>query len=123
MPSYEKTLNDNEIGAIRITSYNVCYTKLLRELTALGIPSLLVPFPHAAADHQYKNAVALAQNGAAMVLREEELGRIERELFSLLDDGAALTRMADAATEAGRPRAAFDIAEAVIRLAEQGAGD
>jgi len=95
----------------------------IAELTALGIPSLLVPFPHAAADHQYKNAVALAQNGAAMVLREEELGRIERELFSLLDDGAALTRMADAATEAGRPRAAFDIAEAVIRLAEQGAGD
>ena len=92
----------------------------LAELTALGIPSLLVPYPHATADHQYKNAVALAETGAALVLRDEELGRLERELFSLLDGKAALARMAEAAAGAGRPRAAFDIAEAVIRLAEKG---
>ncbi|MBE0643459.1 MAG: undecaprenyldiphospho-muramoylpentapeptide beta-N-acetylglucosaminyltransferase [Bacteroidetes bacterium] len=94
----------------------------IAELTALGIPSLLVPFPHAAADHQYKNAVALAQDGASLVLRDEELERLERELFSLLDDGPTLARMAEAASAAGSPHAAFDIAEAVIRLAEQGAG-
>jgi UDP-N-acetylglucosamine--N-acetylmuramyl-(pentapeptide) pyrophosphoryl-undecaprenol N-acetylglucosamine transferase len=92
----------------------------LAELTALGIPSLLVPYPHAAADHQYRNAVALAETGAALVLRDEELGRLERELFALLDDSAALLRMGAAAEAAGRPRAAFDIAEAVIRLAEEG---
>ena len=95
----------------------------IAELTALGLPSLLVPFPRAAADHQYKNAVALAELGAALVLRDEELGRLERELFALLDDRPALARMAAAAQSAGRPRAAFDIAEAVIRLADTGAGD
>ncbi|MDX9757531.1 MAG: undecaprenyldiphospho-muramoylpentapeptide beta-N-acetylglucosaminyltransferase [Bacteroidota bacterium] len=89
----------------------------LAELTALGIPSLLVPYPHAAADHQYRNAVALAEQGAAQVLRDEELGRLERELFGLLDSRAALARMAEAATAAGRPRAAYDIATAVLRLA------
>ncbi len=94
----------------------------IAELTVLGIPSVLVPFPHAAADHQYKNAVALSEQGAAMVLRDEELNRLERELFSLLDDSAALARMSAAARDAGHPRAAYDIAEAVIRLAEKGAG-
>lgn len=91
----------------------------IAELTALGTPSLLIPYPHATADHQYKNAVALAEQGAAHVLRDEELHRLERELFSLFDDSATLMRMAEAATVAGRPRAAFDIAEAVLRLAEQ----
>lgn len=92
----------------------------LAELTALGVPSLLVPYPHAAADHQYHNAVALAERGAAQVLRDAELGRLEHELFGLLDSRAALARMAAAAATAGRPRAAYDIAAAVIRLAELG---
>lgn len=95
----------------------------IAELTALGLPSLLVPFPKAAADHQYRNAVALADLGAALVLRDDELGRLERDLFALLDDRPARARMAAAAQSAGRPRAAFEIAEAVIRLADKREGD
>ena len=92
----------------------------LAELTAMGLPSLLVPYPHAAANHQEKNAAALADAGAAEVLRDGDLSRLERVLFPLLDDGPALARMGEAAAAAGRPHAAYDIAEAVIRLAETG---
>ena len=92
----------------------------LAELTTLGLPSLLVPYPHAAADHQDKNASALAEQGAAQMLRDAELSRLEHTLFTLLDDAPALARMGEAAAAAGRPHAAFDIAEAVIRLADTG---
>ena len=92
----------------------------LAELTALGLPALLVPYPHAAANHQEKNAGALADAGAAQLLHDNDLARLEQTLFPLLDDGPTLARMADAAAAAGRPRAAHDIAEAVIRLAESG---
>lgn len=88
------------------------------ELTALGMPAILVPYPQAAADHQYKNAAAVAAQGAARVLRDSELDRLEAELFALLDDDKALERMAGASAKLGRPGAAFDIARAVIRLAE-----
>lgn len=90
----------------------------LAELTVLGLPAILVPYPHAAADHQYHNARAMAEAGAARVLRDEELGNLENELFRLLDDDTALHGMATASAALGRPRAAFDIAEAALRLAE-----
>jgi UDP-N-acetylglucosamine--N-acetylmuramyl-(pentapeptide) pyrophosphoryl-undecaprenol N-acetylglucosamine transferase len=89
------------------------------ELTVLGLPAILVPYPQAAADHQYKNAVAIAEQGAAVVLRDNELEKLEDMLFTMLDDDTTLTQMSTAALALGRPRAAFDIAEAVIRLAEE----
>lgn len=94
----------------------------LAELGVLGLPAILIPYPHAAADHQAHNAAAVAENGAALVLRDEELGALEDTLFPLLDDDDTLADMAAASTALGRPRAAFEIAEAVIRLAEQKEG-
>jgi len=94
----------------------------LAELTALGIPSILVPYPHAAANHQYCNAVALSDRGAARVVRDDELHRLEHEAFSLLADTMELQRMSANAAALGRPQAAIDIAEAVLRLAQQTEG-
>ncbi|MDT8323676.1 MAG: undecaprenyldiphospho-muramoylpentapeptide beta-N-acetylglucosaminyltransferase [Bacteroidota bacterium] len=94
----------------------------LAELGVLGMPAILVPYPHAAADHQAYNAAAVVERGAARMLRDDELGALEETLFPLLDDEAALARMGAAAANMGRPRAAFEIAEAVIRLAEQQEG-
>ncbi|MCB2206289.1 undecaprenyldiphospho-muramoylpentapeptide beta-N-acetylglucosaminyltransferase [bacterium] len=91
----------------------------LAELGVLGLPAVLVPYPHAAADHQTHNATAVADSGAAVMLRDSELDRLEGTLFTLLDDDPALARMAQASAQLGRPQAAFHIAEAVIRLAEQ----
>ncbi|HOJ03486.1 MAG TPA: glycosyltransferase, partial [Bacteroidota bacterium] len=92
----------------------------LAELTMLGVPAILVPYPHAAADHQYYNAIAMADAGAARVLRDSELGKLESTLFDLLDDAAALRRMSAAAEALARPRAAYHLAEAVLALASNG---
>jgi UDP-N-acetylglucosamine--N-acetylmuramyl-(pentapeptide) pyrophosphoryl-undecaprenol N-acetylglucosamine transferase len=94
----------------------------LAELSVLGLPSILIPYPQAAADHQTHNAQAVAEQGAAVMLRDDELQRLESVLFTLLDDDETLARMSASSTALGRPRAAFEIAEAVIRLAEHKEG-
>jgi UDP-N-acetylglucosamine--N-acetylmuramyl-(pentapeptide) pyrophosphoryl-undecaprenol N-acetylglucosamine transferase len=90
----------------------------LAELCAWGIPSVLVPFPHAAANHQYHNAKALADTGATVLLPEDELapGRVWREIVALLGDPARRERMAARARARGNPRAAAQIVDTLSRL-------
>jgi UDP-N-acetylglucosamine--N-acetylmuramyl-(pentapeptide) pyrophosphoryl-undecaprenol N-acetylglucosamine transferase len=82
------------------------------ELTAAGKPSLLVPFPRAADDHQRHNAEALVKNGAAAMLLEQEMtpDRLLETLTRLLADSAALAKMAEKARSLAHPKAAKDIA-------------
>lgn len=88
------------------------------ELSAWGVPMVIVPLPSAAADHQSANARALAAAGAAVHLPQHELSaeRLSREIGVLLTDGPRLAAMADAARARGRPRAAAEIAEHISRL-------
>lgn len=88
------------------------------ELCAWGIPSILVPLPTAAADHQTVNADALARAGAAIHVPQRELtpGRLHRELERLLGDAAFRERLAAGARARGRPDAAARIAERIGAL-------
>jgi UDP-N-acetylglucosamine--N-acetylmuramyl-(pentapeptide) pyrophosphoryl-undecaprenol N-acetylglucosamine transferase len=90
----------------------------LAELCAWGIPSILVPLPTAAANHQYHNAVALAQAGAAVMVEEKELGggRLWRDVLSLADDAARRATLAARAKERGQPDAADLIVRELARL-------
>ncbi|HET8637744.1 MAG TPA: undecaprenyldiphospho-muramoylpentapeptide beta-N-acetylglucosaminyltransferase [Acidobacteriaceae bacterium] len=85
------------------------------ELAAAGKPSLLVPFPQAADDHQRKNAEVLAQAGAAQVILEKELTpeRLQESLIRLLQDQAALEQMSQQARRLAHPDAATQIAALV----------
>ena len=88
----------------------------LAELTALGIASVLVPLPGAPGDHQSKNAAALAEAGAAVVLADrdctaEALERAVEEVFS-----APLESMSAAAASLGRPGASREIARVVAEV-------
>lgn len=88
----------------------------LAELCAIGRPSILVPFPFAADDHQAKNAEALQAQGAAICIREsdlvvEELGDLVGEL---LGDSSRRREMAQAAREHGRPDAAAAIVDDLL---------
>lgn len=85
------------------------------EIAAAGVPALLVPYPHASADHQYKNAVYFRERGAALVYREPEL-RLREQVLGLLEDADALRRMGAAMLELARPDAADDVAEELIAL-------
>ena len=93
------------------------------ELAVTGTPSILVPSPNVTADHQTKNARALSDEGAAVLMPEPELdARLLPAVRDLTDDPARLETMRAEARRIARPDAARHIAEAVLRLAEQQGG-
>ena len=89
------------------------------EIAAIGRASIIVPFPHAADDHQAKNAQALAELGGAVSIRQEAADevRLATELALLFGDDDRRTRMARLAGEHGHPFAAEDIARDLLVLA------
>lgn len=91
------------------------------ELCAAGKPSLLVPFPLAADDHQRRNAEVLAAEGAASVVLEAELTpeRLLEQLSALLLHSEELRRMGQQARLLARPDASGMIAAMVRKLAKQ----
>jgi UDP-N-acetylglucosamine--N-acetylmuramyl-(pentapeptide) pyrophosphoryl-undecaprenol N-acetylglucosamine transferase len=88
------------------------------ELAAAGLPAVLVPFPHATADHQTSNAVYMAERGAAVVVPDAQLDgpRLAREVAALLRAPEQMRAMANAATATAKPDAAERIAEETLRL-------
>ena len=88
------------------------------ELAAAGKPSLLVPFPLAADDHQRKNAEAFARVGAARMLVEAELTpeRLLGELSEMLGDEAGLRAMSARVRSLARPDALAEIGRMVREL-------
>ena len=91
----------------------------LAELCAWGLPSVLVPFPYAAADHQRHNAAALDEAGAGLMVDERDLapGALWERLIELAGDEERRGAMAARARERGRPDAADLIAKQLIELA------
>ncbi|MEL6616075.1 MAG: glycosyltransferase [Bacteroidota bacterium] len=93
------------------------------ELAVTGTPSVLVPSPNVTADHQTKNARALADAGAAVLLPEADLdARFDAAVVQLLADPAQLAHMRREALTIARPDAAADSARAVIALAPEASG-
>ena len=92
------------------------------EIAAHGVPAILVPYPHAAADHQTTNARWMLQAGAAVVVADADLTpeRLAAEVQSLLDDPARLAAMAEASASLARPGAARDIADEILAAARNG---
>lgn len=89
------------------------------EICAVGRPSLLVPYPFAAGDHQRINAQALQQEGAAVCLPARDIRpeRLAATIDFLLEDPETLPRMAEAARKLGKPTAADVIARDFLELA------
>jgi UDP-N-acetylglucosamine--N-acetylmuramyl-(pentapeptide) pyrophosphoryl-undecaprenol N-acetylglucosamine transferase len=93
----------------------------IAELTALGAPAVVVPYPFATDDHQTGNAAALVAHGASVLVRDDELDtdRFADELLGLLSDADRRATMAAASRALGRPDAAERVA-AVARSARSG---
>jgi UDP-N-acetylglucosamine--N-acetylmuramyl-(pentapeptide) pyrophosphoryl-undecaprenol N-acetylglucosamine transferase len=85
------------------------------ELAAAGLPAVLVPYPHATGDHQYRNAIWFEDG--AVVVRESELARVPAIVRELLADPERLGRMREAMLRRARPDAADEIAEELLELA------
>lgn len=90
----------------------------LAELTALGLPALLVPLPGAGA-HQVANATVLAEGGAAITIRQRNLSptRLARAIVLLATNDALRARMSANAARLGRPDAARRVARELAALA------
>jgi UDP-N-acetylglucosamine--N-acetylmuramyl-(pentapeptide) pyrophosphoryl-undecaprenol N-acetylglucosamine transferase len=90
----------------------------IAELTVLGIPAVLVPYPHATADHQTGNARALERAGGAVVIDDDDLdgASLVAAVRPLLEDAERYTRMARAARAFGRRDAAAIVTRTVLGL-------
>ena len=89
------------------------------EIAAAGKPAIFVPFPRAADDHQRRNAEAMEQAKAAVVLEETRLDEVwlADTIEALLQDPARLAGMSEAARSMAHPDAAKEIAELAAKVA------
>ena len=94
----------------------------IAEIAALAVPSVLVPYPHATADHQTTNAQFLVGAKAAVLVRDDELsGPSFRGLVTgLLDDRSRLDAMRAAARGLAQDQAAARLADQTEKLGKQG---
>src|SRR2546425_270566 len=90
------------------------------ELCAWGKPSVLVPLPSAAADHQTFNARALTSAGASVMLLERELdpASLAKTVTTLVHDTVRLQALGKSARKRGHPTAARNIMEKVLELSQ-----
>ena len=91
------------------------------EIAAVGRPAVLVPYPHATADHQSANAAWMAGAGAATVIEDAEMSpaRLAAEVGALLGDEARLAAMAAASATLAKPDAAKRIAGIALEVARR----
>jgi UDP-N-acetylglucosamine--N-acetylmuramyl-(pentapeptide) pyrophosphoryl-undecaprenol N-acetylglucosamine transferase len=91
----------------------------LFEVAAHGKPAILIPYPHATADHQAANARFMEGAGAAVVVPDDQLHptRLAEEVQRLLADRPRLAAMADASASLAKPEAAKQIAQEVLAAA------
>lgn len=87
------------------------------ELAAAGLPAILVPYPHATADHQTLNARWFVRGGGAELVPDAEIGRVPDLVRELLADPVRLAAMSAAMRALARPDAADAIAEELMALA------
>ena len=89
------------------------------EIAAHGTPAVLIPYPHATADHQTGNARWMEQAGAAVIVPDDAVTpeRLRSEVDAILDDPARLAAMAAASAALARPDAAEAIAREVVAAA------
>jgi UDP-N-acetylglucosamine--N-acetylmuramyl-(pentapeptide) pyrophosphoryl-undecaprenol N-acetylglucosamine transferase len=95
----------------------------LAELAACGRAAILVPYPHAARNHQERNARARAEAGAAEVILDRELNgrRLAAAMVKMIDTPRKLREMSHNALRGARPDAAQKIAAALLRYGAGGA--
>jgi len=87
----------------------------IAELSVLGIPSILIPSPHVAENHQYYNAKSLADNGAAVLIQDSELSeKLKNIILEVVQDKNLLNSLSENSKRLSKPNAANEIAKSAI---------
>ncbi len=109
--------------AYRWADFIVCRSGAgtVSEVSVVGLPALYVPFAAAADDHQARNAMDVAESGAALMVREEsfEASSVAARLAGVLEDVGQLNSMATAARANGRRDAAERLAAGILGMVKK----
>lgn len=94
----------------------------LAEVTALGIPSILIPSPYVANNHQFYNASVLVEQRAALMIEEKNLNAdtLQEAIVTLFKDPKKMESVRQHALALGKPEAAYAIMDVCKRCARQG---
>jgi UDP-N-acetylglucosamine--N-acetylmuramyl-(pentapeptide) pyrophosphoryl-undecaprenol N-acetylglucosamine transferase len=92
----------------------------IAEISTLGKPSILIPLPDSASDHQLKNAISYAESGSAMIIDQMNLTPhlFQDRIFSLLDNTELMKKMGENAKKFNPPDAAHLIAQEILSIAK-----
>ncbi len=89
----------------------------ISELCIVGKPVILVPYPHAAGDHQLKNAISLVEKNAALMVEDNRAGKdLMQTALNLLKDKEKMTDLSANICEMAKPEATLRIAEEAVKL-------
>lgn len=92
----------------------------ISELEILGKPVILVPSPNVAEDHQTKNARALSDRGAAVLVTDDEAReKLVDEVLRLMDDKALITRMSEEIKKLALPQSDEKIVDEVVNILQR----
>ena len=89
----------------------------IAELGLVGKPTLLVPSPHVAEDHQTKNARSVLDRGGAVLIPDDRIvDTLGAEVRALLEDREACTSLSEALARTARPDAADRVVDQVLSV-------
>jgi UDP-N-acetylglucosamine--N-acetylmuramyl-(pentapeptide) pyrophosphoryl-undecaprenol N-acetylglucosamine transferase len=91
----------------------------IAEISVLCIPSILIPSPNVAENHQYYNARFLADANAAILVEDKDIARLETVIEDTLFNQEKLNQLKQNARKCGKKNAADVIAESIIKIAER----
>lgn len=87
------------------------------EICLLGKACILIPSPNVAEDHQTKNAMALVNKGAAVLIKDKVASEeMVKKGLAVIEDQGALRKLSEAAKAMGKPNATKDIAQYILKL-------
>ena len=126
-----KSLNDENIKVLDFiedmnAAYSACDLLLARsgattiaEVLVLGIPSILVPSPNVAENHQYHNAKSLEEKEAAILIEDKNLNtKLAEIIINTVNNDSVLKKLSESAIKLAKPLAAEAIAKSAIKFAE-----
>lgn len=92
---------------------------MVHEMTVAGCPSVLIPSPNVTDDHQLHNALAMAENGAALVIEERDLTaeKFAETITDLVSDSKRLEKMQELTRAIGKPQAGSNLAKIILKMA------
>jgi UDP-N-acetylglucosamine--N-acetylmuramyl-(pentapeptide) pyrophosphoryl-undecaprenol N-acetylglucosamine transferase len=92
----------------------------ISEITAMGLPSILIPFPYATGDHQTLNAKFVEEAGAGVIIQEKDINEeLNDVLNALITNDEKRRSMSENARRLGKPKAAEIMSRTILEMIDE----